>query len=193
MPYQSSEKDENDNRTEINTIFWEPDANGYTQFYTNDSRYLGVDGWTFWKWDDSVTQTPMQHVETQVKKISGSSGMGYGVIFCFQDSNNFFMLAIDTHQNYMIGKVVAGALTGIVDWSLSSNLNPGYDIINKVKVQKTGTHTFTFYFNDQQEDTFTDSNTPFFTGGKYGVVVSISPNEDFPDTPVDVRFKQLAP
>ena len=89
-PYDDPGDQENDT-IPVETIFWEPDDAGFIQLYTNDTRYLGIDGWTFWKWDDLTVEDPMNYVETQVKKISGEAGMGYGVIFCFTDSDNFFI------------------------------------------------------------------------------------------------------
>jgi hypothetical protein len=191
-PYYPNGDTSDDPQTEVKTIQWVPDANGFTQFYTNDPAYVGTSGWTFYKWGD-VIDNPMGYVETQVNKVSGDKYTGYGILYCLSDANNFFMLVIDTDGNYKIGKVTGGAYASVTNWTVSEYLTKGYDKVNTLKVQYNGNNTFGIYFNDHTADEVTDDTDPKFTGGKYGYICAVSKNENFPTIPMDVRFKQINP
>lgn len=171
----------------VRTIRWEDDGAGYTRFYTNDSQYYG---YSFWYWDDPSVD-PMTTVETAVKKISGSSAHGFGIIFCVQDTNNFYRILISANGGYNIWKKVNDTWTSIQSWTQSGNINQGYGAVNTIKVTRVDT-TFYVYINEQYETCF-DANE--FSGGKSGYYVSVgdSDYEKFPNTPVDVRFNQIQP
>jgi hypothetical protein len=172
----------------VKTIRWQPDSNGYTQFYTNDTQYY-----------DHYFTASAEHsgdtYEAEVKKLSGNTTYGYGMLFCYDSSNpdklSYYRLLITTRGSYQIHKRVAGAWAAdpIKAWTASTAITAGYNQANKLRVVKAG-NSFTVYINNQQVHTFTDSD---ITGTKIGAYVSVgkSDEESFPNTPVDVRFKVL--
>ncbi len=181
---------------QVTTIAWQNDGAGFTQFFTNDSSYIHTNGWSEWTWDSTVEQ-PMVASETQVEKISGDPTMGFGVTFCVQDADNFYVLYIDVTGWYSIGKVVSGTYTAIQAWTdadvSSTVLNQGYGYrgANNIQITRSASNRqFTVTFNGTPTTTFSDAT---FTGGAYGFVVGISADESFPTQPVDVRFKQIMP
>ncbi len=176
----------------IQSSIWRDDGTGtgFTQFYTNDPNEYNYNFWCAL----STPQTPMISVETQVKKISGNQYWGYGVLYCYQDSNNFYCLLITTNNYYCVYKRVDGIFSPVLDWRHSSILYSGYDVLNKIRINLSTTtpNSFTVYFNDLWDYTFIDSS---FTSGDSGFYATCgkSGDENFPNVPVDVRFNQLTP
>ena len=169
---------------EIKTIEWEEDKDGFLQFYTNDSQYnLYIFLFTF--------ENPGgQNVyEIECKKVSGSEHFGYGLVFAYSDTDmyKFFRLIITTDGSYKVLRQNGDYDTSIIDWKTSPELLIGNNKINKLKVVKAGS-SYTVFINDIHVDQFTDS---FAGGNRIGFYVAIGPeeHENFPDIPVDVRFR----
>ncbi len=174
----------------IQTIKWQLDGNGFVQFFTNDSQYYN---YSFWDTYTQTNESQMTTVTATVKKQSGSSSSGYGIIFCSQDSNNFYRLLITTTGHYCVYAKVGGTYSAIIPWTSvpSSHLNNGVGVENEISVTQQTLNNFTVYFNGNLETTF--SNTSF-SGGKAGFCASVSPTtENFPYVPEDVRFKLSSP
>ena len=173
---------------EIITIMWEEDENGYLQFCTNDPNYYN---YYFYAWDTESFKDPMTVVVGEIKKISGYEYGGYGMLFCFQDENNFYLVLIDTMGYYTIWERNNGDWIEHIPWEYSSYLKKGYNIINKLNIEYNHDHnSFTISFNDVTQTTIYDSS---FSGGCLGGFVEVygEKEENFPDTPVDVRFKLI--
>jgi hypothetical protein len=176
----------------IQSSVWRDDGTGlgYMQFYTNDPSEVS---YNFWH-RNLNSEYPMKRVVTQVKKISGNANYGFGIIFCYQDSDSFYRLLIDTWGYYSVYEKDGDYFYKIIEWSFSDNLYTGYNTVNKIRVEYSSTTpgTFTIYFNDIYENSFTGSG---LTGGDTGFFASTGKyyEERFPNTPVDVRFKQLEP
>lgn len=123
--------------------------------------------------------------------------MVHGVIFCYQDDNNFYRVLIDTEGYYYIYKNFSGNRTTIQTKKSSSALKPGYNALNTINVTRDTESQFTIKFNDNPEVIiFTDdTGTTPLTGGRCGFYVAVGDEtqEQFPNTPVDVRFKQILP
>ena len=174
---------------DIVTIDWEPDGQGFIQFYTNDEQDYG---YYFIHIPSGASEATMTTAEVEVKKISGASSAGFGIIFCGTNIDNFYKLLISLNGNYRMSKKVSGLYTDLIPWSSSGgSLNASYGVVNKIKVQFDGTDTFSIFFNDVFVDSVVDTS---FSGGDSGYYAYVSDdNESFPDTPVDVRFRMLQP
>jgi len=180
------EDDNNDSGPAISTINFEPDGNGFYQFYTNDSQNCG---YAFWSVFSNTNGNDTYQIEC--KKISGANNYPYGMVFGVSDSNSrqLYYLYIDINGYYYVGKLNGSVNTKIIDWTLSSKLHTGYNVMNTLKVVKNGTN-FTIYFNDDSTPvTFSDSE---ISGNRVGFSASVGAKsaESFPDTPVDIRFRQ---
>jgi hypothetical protein len=184
--------------TAVQTIAWQTDANGFLQYSTNDTALYGTGN----RHTNNTIQSTMTSVEAQVKRVSGSSGTGYGIVFCYQDSGDFYRIIITETGYYRIDKRVLGinyyytggiwSTTTPSSWPSSSHLITGYDNTNDIRVVSTGSGNFDVYFNGVYETSFNDAT---FTGGDsgYDASVSDSSREQFPSTPADMRFKQIYP
>jgi uncharacterized protein (TIGR02145 family) len=186
----------------VTTINFVDDGTGYFQFYTNDVANLAQSGGRGYFYINTTNYAPFNSVETEVIKNSGSLFM-FGIVFCYSDGNNYYRFLIGTNGSYEILKIVAGAYSwynfntsswqgnSSFNYPISTRLNTGYGVSNKIKVIATGGGKFDLYFNGTKEASFTDTN---LTTGKTGfnAYVGTSLFENFPNTPVDVRFKQIS-
>ena len=179
---------DNDSETDlsIQTIRWQPDGNGFRQFYTNDPQYLD---WYF-STSYNVSNTESNVYEIEAKKISGRDNTSYGLLFG-SDSQNWYQVLITVTGGYYVGVRIGENYTRLQDWSLSNHLRTGYNQSNRIRVTKNGS-TYTIYFNNNQISSITDT---FFNGNIsiMGFRASISQEENFPNTPVDVRFRVISP
>ncbi len=177
------------------TIEWVEDENGFIQFFTNDKSNLGFG---FLTWSNDSYEDPMDTVEIEVKKVSGNENMGYGILFCFQNPENYYRLLITTSGWYRISAKNDGEFFSL-PWMESEYLNQGLNEINKIKItRQVNTENnviFSVCFNENEAAVVDNSYFTTFTGGYYGFYVGVGNSEDenFPQIPVDVRFKQISP
>jgi hypothetical protein len=173
----------------IQTNKWQLDGNGYVQFLTNDPQYYN---YSFWNSYTQTNETQMTTVTATVKKQSGSLNGGYGIIFCYQDSDNYYRILIDADGHYNVVAKVAGVYSAIIPWTPSQHLKSGVGVENVIGVSQLGPNNFSVNFNGTQETLFNDGN---FTGGRAGFSASVNVQaaENFPNTPEDLRFKLSSP
>jgi hypothetical protein len=172
------------------TIEWEPDGDGFVQYSTNDPHYYNTAQYLPL---DVEHETPtMTTVTATVKKMSGSSVDGFGIVFCYQDINNFYRLLITTEGKYNVWKVVGGTWTEKVPWDDSVYLNTGMNEENVISVTQNPLGTFTVKSDTHEVTFFTDSS---FTDGDAGPCLWVGSytGEEFPNIPEDARFKMTAP
>lgn len=175
---------------ETHTIQWQPDGNGAMQFLTNDPAWYG---YGFWYGIGATEEAQMTSMAANVEKKSGSANTGYGVIFCYQDSSNFYRVYITVGGYYSVSARVAGTYTQLIPWTSPQHatIYTGFGVPNAISVTQVSPNNFAIGFNGVQEIVLTDSS---FTGGKSGFAVSVSPTyESFPAVPEDVRCKLVAP
>ncbi len=170
----------------VQTIKWQPDGNGYTQFYTNDEacKY-----WNYWYYGFNKAN-PMSTVTIEAKKVSGKSTLPFGMVFCMDDhGENGYGFVIATNQTYCIFKFIDEEITLISNWTGTPYIYSDSGAINVLSVTRNKT-TGTVYFdiNNNVVGSLSDLE---YSGGSSGFFVSVQENEDFPNKPVDVRFKDV--
>lgn len=168
------------------TVLWKEDADGFVQFSTNDPTSCGC---SFLAWHDPYCD-PMGTLEVDVKKMSGNPWAGFGLLFCLQDLQNFYGLVIDTEGDYAVFERNYGSWSTLIDWTYSDTLRTGFGAVNSLRIDRSG-GTFTLSFNGTAAGSFADAS---LSKGYWGPFVDVYPDEyeDFPDTPVDVRFQLKA-
>jgi hypothetical protein len=171
------------------TIEWQTDGDGFDQYSTNDPGLLNTIHYDPRPEENEVTMTT---VTATVKKVSGSSVDGFGIVFCYQNDNNHYCLLISASGYYKVMKIVGGALTVLVDRTFSTDLDTGWGVPNDISVTQAPVGTFTVKFNGNPIPPFTDGS---FLGGLAGPCIGIGlpPHERFPGVPADARFQMLAP
>jgi len=167
------------------TIEWEPDGEGYLQYMTDDpangdSNQIKI--------ISGSTHTPMNLTIT-VKKMKGYGEEMFGMVFGYQDDNNYYWLVIDTLGNYRLLKRKNGTNTTLKQETHSSYLDEGFEEDNKIRVYRanpSANNTISIVFNDHNATPTTITDGDFKTGlggffvrvGKYNT---------------DVRCKMLDP
>jgi hypothetical protein len=170
------------------------DANT-TMFYTNNPAYRTPSGYTLWAYtSDSVD---LQERTVSLKKQSGSSIAGYGIIICSaprqvgsKTENVFLTVMINNNKQYAIGKVTGASYKSLVYWTNSTGLEkaPGMENVVSVKRDSANKNKFSLYCNDVFEQYFTDEELPACEGtGRNGYIVVIAP-DDLDKSAVEVWF-----
>lgn len=166
-------------------------TDGYYQFYTNDAQLFN---YTFWYPLANNDTTAVFNSFTGItKKISGSPDYGFGFLFCNTGDNDFYYVLINTQGYYLVGKHSASGWSTIIDWKASASIKKGMDVENVVTVVRTvNTGDFAISFNGVATASFKDTS---LTADAFAPAVCIGKagEEDFPNNPVDVRFKFTAP
>ena len=148
--------------------------------------------------------------DVTVSKESGKNGYGYGVIFCVQENTyNFLTVLIDNSGEYCICKCTGPDENGLLDysyiqgWASCNDISKGQGVINDIQITYMGNNngivTFNLVFNKNFSIppitfTYDTSQIPvFIMTARYGYIVTLAPDEDFPNTPVITKYNQLLP
>jgi hypothetical protein len=192
----------------IETISWEDDGNGYVQYKTNDEDKTGaLLQVTYTTSSDSVTSASSVEVET--KKLSGAASGFYGVVFGRQDNGNQYVLWIDydtSRRGFVLGKFHDGEYSSVTTYQEASAIhNDDADSIwihiTRGPYDDSDEHDYdgiTIAFKSGNESSYTTETRvhsdalPLGAKG-FSAEIASSEAEDFPDTPVDVRFKMISP
>jgi hypothetical protein len=165
---------------------WEDDLEGFIQFTTNDPNYYN---YMFYLMLNEPYQQEMTCFEAKVKKLSGFEHGSFGIIFCYQNDDNFYVLLITVRGWYCVYELQNGVWKEIIPWEWTEHLIDGYGIINSMRVAYSeSANIFTIFLNNTITNTFEGNS---LTGGYTGYIASVSgPDEEsFPAAPVDVRFQ----
>ena len=184
--------------TPIVTILWEPDGNGFIQFQTNDEANASQGFLKLYPATDHGSMDLSFPLDVMVKKVLGSKGAAYGIVFCAANDQNYYQILIKTTAEYKISRIVPGGESKLQDWGYSNYLVAGYNKPNEITVDWTDPGTpsstyFTVAFNGHTE--YTSPIGLAFPGGQSGFVVYVNDalTEYFPTSNVDVRFQMLNP
>lgn len=187
-------KPEQTNLQEESSMFEKDERNKIFTFETNDTKYLGANGWTLWTVPNVNASESFNPVAVEVIKESGRTEAGFGLVFCEQEiEGKPFMLAVLINANgyYTVGKVSDGVFCHINDgWKNSNFINKGYGIKNTISVAyDSGTRNFILKINGYKITSFTVSEQISFKNSRSGFAVVIANNESFPDKPVRITFE----
>jgi len=175
---------------------WNPDGNGYLQYRCNSALFYGTD---WWHSPVSSTNTASlsatsssSQISITVKKITGEADEAFGIHFYAADNNNYYKFTIAINGKYHFQKCVAGTFTEIIPWTASSAIVQGYDVDNTLSVYSPSGGQIALSINGTLLTTVNDGA---FSAGRVSFYASngSSPNESFPTTPEDIRFKVVSP
>ncbi len=185
----------------VSTISWANDGAGFIQYQTNDPTLYNIGQAVLYPASNEATLTTATVI---AKKMSGEADMGFGMIFCAQDINNYYWVGVSTTGYYRVFKKVLGVETPIniapstaMPWTSSPYIAQGYGASNRISVTNAGVNTFSVSIGGNFVFNFTDTS---FTGGQCGFYVGIGGTdasqglvENFPLIPEDVRFQMVSP
>jgi hypothetical protein len=168
------------------------DSPGKFVFLTNDEDLWGPYGSTLWALTGSE-QDPFEEREIQLAKYSGNGTAGFGVIICHREDEEYgetmLVVMINTNRQFIVGEVIGAEFQVIVAWTDCEALVAGYTV-NTMSLRYED-KSFIVSFNGKEACRFQDQEAPQHTGGNNGLIVVISPLDDFPNTAVHVVFQDL--
>jgi hypothetical protein len=97
-------------------------------------------------------------IEFEVALVDGDSYNDAGLLFRFQDRDNYYELDINGEGSYAVGKQVDGEWVQIVEWTSSSALQ-SLGAVNRVRLIADGDQ-FEVIANGQTIDRFADGDYP---------------------------------
>lgn len=179
---------------EESTLFEKDEQNKIFTFETNDTKYLGTNGYTLWTVPNVNASENFNPIVVETIKESGRTEAGFGLVFCEQHiEGKLFMLTALVNANgyYTVGKVSDGVFWHINDgWKNSNYINKGYGIKNTIAVvYDADSKNFILKINGYVITSFTVSEQISFKNSKSGFAVVIANNENFPNKPVKVTFE----
>lgn len=179
--------DNKDDAPSYKTVLWEENEDNELQLYTNDPTNFGS---TYWKVSDADCSSGTM----TIVRVEGNPFYGSGMVFGWQDNDNFSFVLVDQEGWYFVGSRIEGEFVSRKDWTNSDALWTGLgeeNIINVV-VNEDGSCSITF--NGDTSSTFEIPAGPNpFEAGAVGPIGVIGPETsddgaDFNESlPVDVR------
>ena len=172
------------------TLFSNSDIAGEKVFSTNDINISRPFGKSYWLPQGSEVTT-FREYKIEAVKVGGDSSAGFGMIFCHGTEESMLTAMIRTDGFFQVAEVAGGTYKPMADWNSHSAIRTGFGQRNTLRVTRDDLGQFAFYVNDQKIYEFTDDEEPVHSGGRQGYLVVVSPREDFPKVPVDVRFRPM--
>lgn len=171
----------------VESIKWETDGEGFYQYSTNDVADQNKTARLVFS--STIAEDPMTTVTAEIKKLSGLDYYSFGMIFGWQDWDNFYEMAITNDGWYTIWVQVSDVWTEVIDWTESSFLNIGAGSSNTISVTYN-TPDIDLKINGNDETSIAPA---VFNSGSAGFMIFIGEDENFPEEPIDVRFKMTSP
>jgi hypothetical protein len=147
---------------------WDDAFDAYTTKQYGNNRYqIEVTTSNLVAWGLANRDVADFEAEVEAKLEDGADSNGYGLLFRFQDRENFYRFDISGDGYYLLSKFVKGEWITIVDWTASPFINKG-KVDNLLKVSAIGP-TLTVSANGQQlasveDDSLSHGNFGFFAG-----------------------------
>jgi hypothetical protein len=172
------------------------DSQKVTRFYTNDAKYRRPSGYTLWTSGEGGEETPFVSKMVTVRKTSGSSIAGYGMVLCEAPrfvngvvGRVFLTVMINNNGQYAVGKVTGAVYEPLEWWTPTDKLRKGI-VDNDIRVDFVYPNSYDLYFNGVKEASFIDANPPACEGkGRSGYIVVIAPG-DLNHAAVEVLFAE---
>jgi hypothetical protein len=168
---------------------WGNDSDGNARFLVDEDSFKGYGWWKPLNIRNGVNPAT-DPISLTLRQAGGNSNSSYGIHFCYADSLNYYSMSIISQGYYRLFKRVAGATTMIQDWTANPDLNAGIGSTNSVSISMPAAGTISIRFNGGTAIDFNDSS---FTSGNLAIFAGISNDEDFPTTPLDIRYRITAP
>ncbi|MCL4303704.1 MAG: PD40 domain-containing protein [Anaerolineae bacterium] len=147
---------------------WDDAFDAYTTKQYGNNRYqIEVTTSNLVAWGLANRDVADFEVEVEARLEDGADTNGYGLLFRFQDRENFYRFDISGDGYYLLSKFIKGEWITMADWTASPFINKG-KAANILKVSAFGPH-ITVWANGQQlasveDDSLTHGNFGFFAG-----------------------------
>ena len=148
---------------------WDDAFDAYTTKQYGNNRYqIEVTASNLVAWGLANRDVADFEIEVEARLEDGADENSYGVLFRFQDRENFYRFDISGDGFFLLSKFVNGEWITLVDWTESQFINAGLDTNNILKVSAFGPNV-TVWANGQQltsviDDSLEHGNFGFFAG-----------------------------
>ncbi len=115
----------------------------------------------------TLDQSSSYSIESIIQKKTGKGAEGYGILFGFQDWNNYYQFLISEYGSFIILGQIEGVNVNICDWTQSSAINRGNQR-NLLKVLKFG-EEFIFSINGE---VVKRAESKDLRGNNFGIIAS---------------------
>ncbi len=146
---------------------WDDAFDRYTtKQYGNNKYYIELTTSNLVAWGLANRDVSDFRLEVDAAQEAGPNNNGYGVLFRFQDRNNFYRFDISGDGFFLLSKFHNGEWVTLIPWTASSAINVGGAANNRLGVEAIGGR-IRIYANEKQladvkDDTFTHGNFGFF-------------------------------
>lgn len=148
---------------------WDDAFDTYTRKVYGNNRYqIEVSTSNLVAWGLANRDVADFEIEVEARMEEGAEDNTYGLLFRFQDRENFYRFDISGDGFFLLSKFFNGEWQTLVDWTEAPQLNTGAGVNNILKVAAFGPN-ITVWANGQQlatvtDDSLTHGNFGFFAG-----------------------------
>jgi TolB protein len=147
---------------------WDDAFDAYTTKQYGNNRYqVEITASNLVAWGLANRDAADFEVEVEARLEDGAASNSYGLLFRFQDRDNFYRFDISGDGYFLVSKFENGQWHTLVDWTASPAINQG-NATNLLKVSAFGPN-LTLWANGQQLTSLTDES---FTHGNFGFFAS---------------------
>ena len=183
--------------SQYQTIAWQPDGSGWTQYKTNDPS---ARGYAYTELVSGASLPASGTVTVGIRQLSGSVQTGLGVVFGYASDHSYWVFYIDQagagaydvfRWNGLSWQYIVGSMTSVpivLGADVENDLSIGYDGTN-IAVSVNGTLQYNINSTTMQYAIGTPPLVTGLSGTGIGYVVMLDSSETFPAVPLDARFK----
>ncbi len=148
------------------TSGWDDTSDAYTlKRYGNNRYQIEISTSNLVAWGLANRDVADFEIEVEAKLEDGATENSYGLLFRFQDRENFYRFDISGDGYYLLSKFVNGQWTTLIDWTESEYIDRE-DAANTLKVAAFGS-TISLWVNDHflasvEDDSLSHGNFGFF-------------------------------
>jgi TolB protein len=147
---------------------WDDAFDRYTtKQYGNNKYYIEVTTSNLVAWGLANRNVGDFRLEVDAAQEAGPNNNGYGILFRFQDRDNYYRFDISGDGFFLLSKFHEGEWVTLVPWTASSAINIGQSD-NRLSVEAIGSE-IRVYAND---NLLTEVEDEAFTGGNFGFFAS---------------------
>ncbi len=146
---------------------WDDAFDAYTTKQYGNNRYqIEVTASNLVAWGLANRDVADFEVQVEARREDGAEDNSYGLLFRFEDRNNFYRFDISGDGFFLVSKFVDGNWNTLVDWTEAPNLNTELGADNILKVSAFGPN-ITVWANGQplatvEDDSLAHGNFGFF-------------------------------
>ncbi len=147
---------------------WDDAFDPYTRKVYGNNRYqVEVNASNLVAWGLANKDVSNFEIEVEARQEDGDVKSSYGLLFRFQDHDNFYRYDISGDGYFLLSKFVNGEWVTLIDWTESEFINQG-DAGNVLKISAFGPN-ISAWVNGQQlasltDDSLAHGNFGFFAG-----------------------------